>query len=228
METYNMKIVMINGSPRKNGATAKILHAFEKELGSMKGTEVTFLNVSELDIKPCLGCTSCYKSGKCCINDDGDRISELIGSADGIIMGSPTYASNVSGQLKQLIDRGHFVIEQLLVGKYAVSVATGENYGNKDAGKVIDNLLGYSGAMLSGKIRCNIPFDGDPCNEKMKARIRKTARNLYADIAGRRKHPVQSIVHGVIFGFGIRPFVRAKGEAYRGVTEKWRQNGIKV
>ena len=42
-----------------------------------------------------------------------ENLSKNIETADGIIIGSPTYASNVSGQMKVLIDRGHFVIEQL-------------------------------------------------------------------------------------------------------------------
>ncbi len=220
-----MKIVIINGSPRKNGATAKLLHAFERELLTMEGASVTFIDVSALDIKPCIGCMTCYRNGKCCLKDDGDRISELIGSADGIIMGSPTYASNVSGQLKVLIDRGHFVIEQLLTGKYAVSAVTGVNYGNKDAGRVIDQLLRYSGACMSGRIVCTVPFNGDPCDAKMRKRIRKTAERLYSDIRQKRTYPVQKAFGGVIFNFGIRPFVTAQGDAYRGVTERWKKNG---
>lgn len=145
-----MHIVTINGSPRKNGATAGILHTLEQEL-SAQGAAVDFLDISDLNIAPCKGCMSCYQTGVCCIKDDGDKITEQISRADGLIIGTPTYASNISGQLKILIDRGHFVIEQLLHGKHAVSVATGVNYGNRDACKVLDRLFLYSGACLSGK-----------------------------------------------------------------------------
>ena len=220
-----MKIVIINGSPRTNGATAKILHALEAELISM-GADVELLNISGLEIKACSGCMSCYKTGKCCIKDDGDRISELIDSADGIIMGTPTYASNVSGQLKVLIDRGHFVIEQLLCGKYAVSVATGVNYGNKTACKVLDDLFLYSGACISGRIVCNVSFNSDPCSDKLKGNIKRTAKKLYNDIASKSIHPVQQIFHSIIFGFGIKPFVMSQGAAYRGVREKWEKLGL--
>lgn len=222
-----MKIVIINGSPRKTGATAGILHAFESELTAM-GADVVFLNVSELDIKPCTGCMGCYKTGKCCIKDDGDRISELIAGANGIIMGTPTYASNVSGQLKVLIDRGHFVIEQLLYGKYGVSIATGVNYGNSTACRVIDDLFLYSGASISGRIACNVPFNTDPCDGRMKAKIRRTAKALYRDIEKRRIHPFQRAFHRVIFGFGIKPFVMSQGEAYRGAREKWEKTAVLV
>lgn len=64
-----------------------------------------------------------------------------MGEADGIILGSPTYVSNVSAQMKVIIDRGHFVIEQLLYIKYAISVATYENYCGKNTSKVLNRLL---------------------------------------------------------------------------------------
>ncbi len=106
-----MKIVIINGSPRKNGATAGILRAMEDKLAE-NGAETEFFNVCDMNISPCRGCCSCYKTGRCFIDDGCERLSSKIAEADGIIIGSPTYASNVSGQLKQFIDRGHFVIEQ--------------------------------------------------------------------------------------------------------------------
>ena len=180
-----MHIVIINGSPRKNGATAGILHTLEQEL-SAQGAAVDFLDISDLNIAPCKGCMSCYQTGVCCIKDDGDKITEQISRADGLIIGTPTYASNISGQFKILIDRGHFVIEQLLHGKYAVSVATGVNYGNRDACKVLDRLFLYSGACLSGKTVCNVPFGSKTPDEKTAAHIRKTAAHL-ARISGKKE-----------------------------------------
>ena len=105
-----MKIIVINGSPRKNGLTASILHAVEKELIS-PGITVEYYDLTDLEIGHCLGCCSCYKTGHCHINDDAEMLSEKIRQADGLVLGSPTYASNVSGLMKDLIDRGHFVIE---------------------------------------------------------------------------------------------------------------------
>ncbi len=91
-----MKIVFINGSPRTNGATARILHEFERQLCTNSDVSVEFVDISKMQIHHCVGCMACYKTGKCHIKDDAERLSELIASADGLIMGSPTYASNVS------------------------------------------------------------------------------------------------------------------------------------
>lgn len=119
-----VKIVILNGSPRKNGATAFILNEIYQKLNKHHNVEVRFFNFADFNLKYCIGCCKCYEIGKCIFNDDIEKLSKTIETADGIIIGSPTYASNISGQMKVIIDRGHFVIEQLLFGKYAVSVST--------------------------------------------------------------------------------------------------------
>lgn len=219
-----MKIVLINGSPRKSGATAGILRTMEDRLAE-RGAETEFFNICDTDISPCKGCCSCYKTGRCFIEDDGEKLSAEIAAADGIIIGSPTYASNVSGQLKQFIDRGHFVIEQLLYGKYAVSVATGENYGSGGTSAILNKLLKYSGAMLSGKIICDLPF-GSGLTEKARTRANRAADRLFTDISLKKAYFFQSLVHKIIFNAGIKPFVERKGESYSGVVLKWKNYGI--
>ena len=135
-----MKIIIVNGSHRKNGATALILHEMYQRLKTYPNVEIQFYNVADFNLNYCVGCCKCYKNGKCIFNDDIEKLSENIETADGIIIGSPTYASNVSGQMKVVIDRGHFVIEQLLFRNYAISVSTFENYGGKDTSKILNRL----------------------------------------------------------------------------------------
>ena len=223
-----MKIVIINGSPRNNGATSKILHTIEQMLISFDDVNVEFVNIGVLNINACSGCCSCYKLGKCYIDDDAENLSNKIASVDGLIIGNPTYASNISGQLKQFIDRGHFVIEQLLHKKYAISIATGENYGSKDTSKILNKLLQYSGAYLSGKVICNVPFNNNPCNEGLEKLLKKLSKKLYTDIKTHKKYPLQSIFHKAIFAIGIKPFVKLKGNLYQGVISKWESNNIPI
>ena len=135
------KIVIVNGSHRKNGATAIILNEMYERLKKHSNVEVRMVHVSDLSLQYCVGCGTCYKTGTCIYKDDAESLSLWIAEADGIILGSPTYASNVSGQMKVIIDRGHFVMEQLLHGKYALSVATYENYGGREAVKHITASL---------------------------------------------------------------------------------------
>lgn len=218
-----MKIIIINGSPREKGLTSTILHTIEKRLIT-NGAEVLFYNLINLDMKQCCGCCSCYATGKCIFNDDAEKLSLEIANADGLVIGSPTYASNISGILKQFIDRGHFVIEQLLFNKYAVSVSTGENYGSSDTSKILNKLLFYSGAKVSGKIIVNAPFNSQFHNEKTAINV---ADNLYNDLVANKQHLFQEIKHRIIFSVGIKPFVRKKGKKYQGVLDRWKKVGIK-
>ena len=72
-----MKIMIINGSPRKNGATAYILHRIEEVLSSM-GVEVIIYNLIEQKMALCNGCCVCYKTGYCVYDDDAENISKQI------------------------------------------------------------------------------------------------------------------------------------------------------
>lgn len=217
-----MKIVIINGSPRKTGATAAILNEIDSYWKQYQDVEVKVVHVADLDLKYCIGCCACYKTGSCVYMDDIEKLSMEIEEADGIIMGSPTYASNVSGQLKTIIDRGHFVMEQLLQGKYAMSVVTYENYGGKEVEKNLHNLFTYSGARISGTIVCKNEFGKNPLeNRKLIKEIRKKAERLYQDIQGEKRYRMQEIRHFIIFLMGIRPFVMRKGEKYSGVRKHW-------
>lgn len=226
-ERNNMKIIIINGSPRKNGVTAQILHKIEKELMTKGNVEVEFVNIAELAVSPCAGCCTCYKTGHCFIKDDAESLSERIAVSDGLVIGSPTYASNISGQLKQFIDRGHFVIEQLLYEKYAICIATGENYGSGDTSKVLTKLVKYSGAKLSGKITYNLPFNSSITYvEKIEKQVKTVADNIFRDIKFQRAYRLQMFIHNIIFSFGIKPFVVKKGEDYAGVVTKWKISGV--
>ena len=219
-----MKIIMINGSHRKNGATALILHEMEQKLQTYLNVEIQFYHVADLKMKYCVGCCQCYKSGTCVLNDDIEKLSENIETADGIIIGSPTYASNISGQMKVIIDHGHFVIEQLLFGKYAISVSTYENYGGKDTAKILNRLFCYSGATISKSLAIKTPFSSNPfSNPQIYKILHKATDKFYKDIYGQKTYLYQKMKHFILFRFGILPFVMKKGNEYQGVIAKWKK-----
>ena len=223
-----MKIIIINGSHRKNGVTALILHEMYQKLETYPDVEIQFYNVADLNLKYCVGCCKCYKNGKCIFNDDIEKLSGNIETADGIIIGSPTYASNVSGQVKVIIDRGHFVIEQLLFRKYAISVSTYENYGGKDTAKILNKLFYYSGAAISKSLVIKTPFSSNQfINPKFHNIINKATDKLYKDIYKQKTYLFQKIRHFIMFRFGILPVVMKKGNEYQGVIDKWKKHNIK-
>jgi len=224
-----MKIVLINASSRKNGATSKILNEFSNNLSSKSNVEVNLINVSDLKLEFCLGCCQCYKTGICFIKDDAEIISKLLAGADGIIIGTPCYASSISGQLKTLIDRGHFVIEQLLMDKHAVGVVTYENADGGSAFKALKKLFIYSGSKTVGKLLVKLPFNSDPiADEATKASIKKQSDKLYNSIVNKKKSVTNTIIHFFVFNFGIKPFVLKKGDLYSGVLDHWKNRNIDI
>jgi len=225
-----MKIVIINGSLRKNGATAKILGEFAKNLSEKPDVEVTNIYLTDLRLNFCQGCNQCYKNGVCHIKDDADMLSELISNADGVIIGTSNMVGNVTGQLKTFIDRGHFVIEQLLKDTYTIGVVTYENAEGGAALHVLKKLLVFSGAKGFDKLLVKLPFNSDPfMMQKVIPTIAKKSEKLYNSIQKKQSTPpITKIMQTIIFNIGIKPFVLKKGEAMSGVLTHWKKRGIIV
>ena len=217
-----MKIVIINGSPRKNGATAKLLTHIEIQLKEIPSTHVDVVHLTEQNIMFCTGCSSCFRTGKCHLDDDGERISTLIGSADGIVIGTPTYASNISGLLKNFIDRGHFVMEQLLIGKKAFHVVTYENAGAAAALKILNNLSVYSGASVSSQLTIKTPFGKNPLdNMTLSHRVQKQTNSFIHALQHDKKRVKDRFLHSIVFHVGIKPYVLKRADHYQGVIQHW-------
>lgn len=98
-------ILFLSGSPRKQGVTATMLKTIADEARAT-GVEVEWIDVAGLSIRPCTGCLKCRPDKKCILpKDDAHRIGELIEQCSGLVVGTPTYWGNMSGQLKLLFDR---------------------------------------------------------------------------------------------------------------------------
>jgi NAD(P)H-dependent FMN reductase len=99
-----MKLLILNGSPRKQGTVATLLRAVVDGVGDRH--EVEWIDVYDLKMQPCLGCMKCRPDGECCLpKDDAHRVGRKIKQAGGLVVGTPTYWANMSSQLKTLLDR---------------------------------------------------------------------------------------------------------------------------
>lgn len=223
-----MRILLINSSFRKNGATAKILNEILRVLETHNDVEASILHLSDFKLDYCKGCSRCFQTGKCYLQDDAEHISNLIAEADAVVVGAPTYASSIPGQMKTLIDRGHFVMEQLLHGKYTLSVATYENADGISVIKSLNKLFLYSGAVLSGNICIKTAFNQDPLNSQSKKdNVRKQAERLYWNMTkGEKGNIINRIIHHIVFHVGIKPFVLKEKTKYAGVLDHWKRRGI--
>ncbi len=123
-----MKVVAFNGSPRKDGNTTILTKHVFREL-EKEGIETELVRLSEKEIHGCIACYKCFenKDQRCAVKTDAanEYIEKLI-RAQGIVLGSPVYFSDVTAEMKALIDRVGFV-----------SIANGGMYKNKVGAAVI-------------------------------------------------------------------------------------------
>ena len=139
-----MKILAINGSHRAGQNTATLL-SFALEEAQAKGAETELIELSKLDIQYCVGCNRCLGKPLCSLSDDMDALKEKMLAADGIILGSPDYFSNVTARTKCFIDRTrplHMTSNQLKgkVGGY-LTMSGLDNCGSEATNHVLDNFF---------------------------------------------------------------------------------------
>lgn len=100
-----MKKVLIVSSSLRSGSNSEIL-AHEAERGAKDaGNDVEFLSLKGKDIKFCIGCLACQKTGKCVQKDDMAEMIAKVQNADVLIFTTPIYYYEMSGQLKTFLDR---------------------------------------------------------------------------------------------------------------------------
>lgn len=99
-----MKIVVLTGSPRKNGNSAHLANQFIKG-AEEAGHEVFRFDCALQKVNYCTGCLACGYNGPCVIRDDFDLLSPHLVAADMIVFATPVYYYGISGQLKTVIDR---------------------------------------------------------------------------------------------------------------------------
>lgn len=104
-----MKVIAINGSPRKKWNTATLL---EKALegANSEGAEVELIHLYDLNFKGCTSCFSCKLKGgksygKCAMKDELTPVLEKLKDADAVILGSPIYLGNSTGEMRSFMER---------------------------------------------------------------------------------------------------------------------------
>jgi multimeric flavodoxin WrbA len=90
-----MKTLIINGSPRKNGNTATLLHQLKKHLNG----EVFQVDTYYANSSPCYDCRHCWTNAECIIKDEMQDIFKIMDEADNVVVASPIYFGNLTGSL---------------------------------------------------------------------------------------------------------------------------------
>ena len=153
MRGNKMKVVAYNGSPRVNGNTHKLIEIMFEELNK-EGIETVEVNVGLDSVKGCVGCGSCKKNqnNKCVIDDKLNEYYKEVIDADGIILASPVYYADVTGQMKCFIDRFATVgrANGTLRGKVGCSLAVARRNGAFHTYSTLNAVMGVSEMVMPG------------------------------------------------------------------------------
>ena len=123
-----MKVLMINGSPRTNGATSIALKEMEN-IFKEQNIEVENIIVGNLPVRGCMACTSCYKTGKCAIDDIVNELSLKLEEADGLVVASPVYYASANATLIAVLDRLFYSTRFSKTMKIGAAIATARRGG---------------------------------------------------------------------------------------------------
>jgi multimeric flavodoxin WrbA len=100
-----MNILVILGSPRKNGNSETLARTVVAELEKDKSNTVEYIHLSKMKIAPCQSCGGCTKTAECIIKDDMGPLYEKVDAADRLFLVTPIYFYGPSAQCKTFIDR---------------------------------------------------------------------------------------------------------------------------
>ena len=102
-----MKVLMINGSPRNAGNTDFALKEMEKTFLA-EGIEAETVQIGNKDIRGCIACETCFKTGRCVFNDIVNDLAPKFEAADGLVIASPVYYASANATLIACLDRLFF------------------------------------------------------------------------------------------------------------------------
>jgi multimeric flavodoxin WrbA len=230
-----MKLLVINGSPRKNGNTAKALAIFSQGFAAaMAGfdasakVEVETIALAGADIRHCLGCRACFDRGEgaCPLKDDVASIQARLAAADALVVATPVYMENVSGLLKDWIDRCAWQAHRPgLGGKPAFVLATTGTTPSRHAVASIKAGLRAWGAALCGSLGlvAGAGLDTGEAEARLGPAMRKAARGFAKTVAGGRATK-PGFIELVYFGVQRRYWLRHADTSFDALW--WRDRGF--
>ena len=178
-----MKVLLINGSPKVKGNTAFALEQMA-EVFAAQGLETETIQVGSQAIRGCIGCASCYKTGKCVFDDLVNEVAPKFAEADGIVVGSPVYYASPNGTLISFLDRLFYstgsIDKRMKVGASLVVARRG---GCTAAMDVLNKYFTISEMPVAASTYWNMIHGGKPGDSEQDAEGIRTMRNLAKNMA---------------------------------------------
>ena len=136
-----MKVLMLNGSPHKNGCTDRALREIAAELAKA-GVDSEIFWLGAKPAGGCMGCGACGKTGKCAFDGGVNEFVEKAREADGFIFGSPVHYAAASGSITGFLDRAFYSGSSAFQGKPGAAIVSARRAGTTAA---FDQLNKYFG-----------------------------------------------------------------------------------
>ena len=162
-----MKVLLVNGSPHKNGSTYTALCEVEKALNG-EGIETSIVWLGTEAISGCLACGYCSRNGKCIKNDIVNEFAQRAKNADGFVFGTPVHYAGASGAIVSFLDRLFYSASGSLRHKPAAVITAARRGGTTAA---YDQLIKYPAIaempiissnywnMVHGAVASDVPED---------------------------------------------------------------------
>ena len=99
-----LKVLILNGSPRKNGNTSIAIREMEN-IFAQNGVETKTVQIGQMDVRGCIACGSCAEKGKCVFDDIVNELAPEFEAADGLVVASPVYYASANATLIACLDR---------------------------------------------------------------------------------------------------------------------------
>ena len=176
-----MKVILINGSPRKESNTGIALNELAKSLNE-ESIETEIINLKN-DVKGCMSCGACYNLGKCVIDDIVNEVAEKFKNADGLVVGSPTYYASTNGTVISFLDRLFYSANYDLSMKVGAAVCIARRAGTDTNFDVVNKYFTISNMVVVGSQYWNNAFGRLPGEVSKDEEGMQTMRHLGNNMA---------------------------------------------
>ncbi len=177
-----MKVLLINGSPHKNGCTARALEEVAKTLNE-EGIDSEIIFIGNKDIRGCISCDSCAKTGKCVFDDIVNEVASKFKDVQGIVFGTPTYYASANGTLRSFLDRLFYSTNFSKRMKVGAAVVSSRRAGSTTAFDEINKYFSISEMPIVSSTYWNEVHGFDRSDVEKDLEGLQTMRNLARNMA---------------------------------------------
>ena len=177
-----MKVLLIIGSPHKNGCTARALEEVAKTLNE-EGIESEIIFIGNKDIRGCISCDSCAKTGKCVFDDIVNEVATKFKDVQGIVFGTPTYYASANGTLRSFLDRLFYSTNFSKRMKVGAAVVSSRRAGSTTAFDEINKYFSISEMPIVSSTYWNEVHGFDRSDVEKDLEGLQTMRNLARNMA---------------------------------------------